>query len=76
MDIRFKIESIETERRIDGNSIINASAIHNGDKVLMQTVVKTSDLADRDLIREQLMDCYKGHTECIIIKPISVGDFI
>lgn len=76
MKTKFKIENIVTERRINGMSTITASAVCNGEDILMQTRVPNKELTNKSLIRNQLLLCFK---ECISIselEPIKVGDYI
>lgn len=76
LTVLFKIEGIESERHLDGKSTVKASAIYNGDKLLMQVIVQNDKLTDRQLIRDLLIDCFSEFTKSVKVKPISIGDFI
>ena len=76
LGVVFKIEGIQTDRSIDGKSIVDASAIHNGDKLMMKITIDNKTLCDREKIKSLLMECYSHFTETVKVKPIAVGDFL
>lgn len=73
----FKIESISSDRRIDGNTLIKASTMNNDEKIFLRITVKNIERDNKEKIRTLLLEAYSRHERSIENdKIIKVGDLI
>lgn len=73
----FKIESISSDRRMDGNTLIKASTMNNDEKIFLRITIKNAEIEDKEKVRALLMEAYSKYERSINAeKIIKVGDFI
>lgn len=73
----FKIESISSERRMDGNTLIKASTMNGDEKIFLRINIKSTEIKDREKIRKLLMESYSRYERNVNTdKTVAVGDYI
>lgn len=73
----FKIESISSDRRMDGDTLIKASTMNGDEKIFLRISVKNTEIEDKEKIRASLMESYSRYERNVNTdKIIKVGDYI